>query len=85
MLNILSVQRFVAFDAEWKPTFCSTNEVALIQLATRNVIFLIDVIMLNISNEDWNHLGKRVFNNNEILKIGEKFSLDICFHIVQAM
>lgn len=32
MLRTLIRENMVAFDAEWKPTFFSTNEVALIQL-----------------------------------------------------
>lgn len=32
MLRVLISENMVAFDAEWKPTFFSTNEVALIQL-----------------------------------------------------
>lgn len=32
MLRTLVRENLVAFDAEWKPTFFSTNEVALIQL-----------------------------------------------------
>ncbi len=32
MLRTLICENMVAFDAEWKPTFFSTNEVALIQL-----------------------------------------------------
>lgn len=36
MLRSLVVEDMVAFDAEWKPTFFSTNEVALIQLVIRN-------------------------------------------------
>lgn len=32
MLRVLICENMVAFDAEWKPTFFSTNEVALIQL-----------------------------------------------------
>lgn len=72
MLRYLSVQYFIAFDSEWKPTFCATNEVALIQLASHNHIYLIDVITLSIRNDDWNRLGKCLFNNNEILKIGKQ-------------
>lgn len=70
MLRYLSVQYLVAFDAEWKPTFCSSNELALIQLATREYVYLIDVIQLKIANKDWHQLGRYVFNNNEVLKLG---------------
>ncbi|KAG4074788.1 hypothetical protein HA402_006427 [Bradysia odoriphaga] len=70
MLRTLTRENMVAFDAEWKPTFFSTNEVALIQLATRQQVFLVDVIQLDISHDDWNHLGRQIFNNMEILKLG---------------
>lgn len=39
--------------------------------ATRNQVFLIDVIQLDIHSEDWNQLGRQIFNNMEILKLGE--------------
>lgn len=70
MLRTLICESMVAFDAEWKPTFFSTNEVALIQLATRKQVFLVDVVQLDIGNEDWNQLGRQIFNNMEILKLG---------------
>lgn len=70
MLKCLSDQYLISFDAEWKPTFSSTNELALIQIATRDFIYLIDVVQLNIASDDWIQLGKYVFNNNEILKLG---------------
>lgn len=72
MLKYLSEQYLISFDAEWKPTFSSTNELALIQIATREYIYLIDVVQLNIGSEDWSQLSKYVFNNNEILKLGMK-------------
>lgn len=72
MIKYLAVQNYIAFDAEWKPTFCTTTELALIQLATSSKIFLIDVILISIDISDWNKLGELIFNNNEILKIGLK-------------
>lgn len=71
MLKKLRMQNFIAFDSEWKPTFSANNEVALIQLATRDSIFLVDVVSLDIQNEDWSAFGRFVFNNDEILKIGK--------------
>lgn len=57
-------------DAEWKPTFGLTTDVALIQLATRNVVYLVDVVTLDLHASQWGLLGKYVFNNEEILKLG---------------
>lgn len=38
--------------------------------ATRKQVFLVDVVQLDIGNEDWNQLGRQIFNNMEILKLG---------------
>lgn len=70
MLSYLTRQNLVAFDAEWNPIKTSSPELALIQLATAERIFLIDVISADISRDDWNRLATLVFNNLEILKLG---------------
>lgn len=70
MLQQLIVQSVIAFDAEWKPICCATAEVALIQLATGEKIYLIDVITIDLGADDWNKLAQHLFNNVEILKIG---------------
>lgn len=44
--------------------------------ATRKHVFLVDVVQLDVGNEDWNQLGRQIFNNMEILKLGE-----FCFSI----
>lgn len=74
MLSYLTAQFVIGFDAEWKPISC-TPEVALIQLATNERVYLVDVILIDINANDWNHLATRVFNNVEILKLGE-FMID---------
>lgn len=71
MLRYLLHQQVVAFDAEWNPMKTSAPELALIQFATSERIFLIDVISPNITRDDWNRLAMGVFNNLEILKIGK--------------
>lgn len=71
MLAYLSRQHLVAFDAEWNPIKTSSPELALIQLATADRIFLIDVVSPDISREYWNQLAMHIFNNLEILKIGK--------------
>ncbi|XP_059616804.1 exonuclease mut-7 homolog [Phlebotomus argentipes] len=77
MMNHLREQSVVGFDTEWKPTFHGNNDVALIQLATRNRIYLIDVICLRVQSEDWIRLGRWIFNNDEILKLGFSPATDI--------
>lgn len=72
MLTYLSRQNLVAFDAEWNPIKSNKacNELALIQCATAERIFLIDVISTDITIGCWNQLAMRIFNNLEILKLG---------------
>lgn len=72
MLCYLSKQHLVAFDCEWNPIKTSSSELALIQFATTDRVFLIDVISTDISLEYWNRLATNIFNNLEILKIGKK-------------
>lgn len=69
MLSYLTAQFVIGFDAEWKPISC-TPEVALIQLATNERVYLVDVILIDINANDWNKLATHVFNNVEILKLG---------------
>lgn len=57
-------------DAEWKPSFNSKSTIALIQLATKDCVYLIDGLSENFESKDWNNLGKYVLKNDEILKIG---------------
>lgn len=73
MLSYLQRQQIVAFDAEWNPIKTSSPELALLQFATIERIFLIDVISADITRNDWNQLAANVFNNLEILKIGKTF------------
>lgn len=77
MMDHLRGQSVVGFDTEWKPTFHANNDVALIQLATRERVYLIDVICLRVQNEDWARLGRYIFNNDEILKLGFSPTTDI--------
>ncbi|CRL04117.1 CLUMA_CG017229, isoform A [Clunio marinus] len=80
MINDLSSTKMIAFDTEWKPTILSCNNVSLIQLAHRDLIYLVDVITLTqekMCDEDWGLLGKWIFNNDEILKLGFAHSTDI--------
>lgn len=81
MIEHLLQQQIIAMDSEWKPNFQSNSEVALIQLASSTKVFLVDVIVLDLSDSDWNRLGQYVFNNEEILKLGFSLSADLTlFH-----
>lgn len=80
MINELRFTKMIAFDTEWKPTILSCNDVSLIQLAKRDTIFLVDVISLmqaQMSDDDWSLLGRWIFNNDEILKLGFAHATDI--------
>lgn len=80
MMHHLSELNMVAIDAEWKPiSRGATTDVALIQIATREQIYLIDVVLLNIVTNDWNQLVDHVFNNQQIVKIGKIYS-NLPFH-----
>lgn len=74
MLSYLSRQHLVAFDAEWNPIkkTPTSSDLALIQFAIAERIFLIDVISGAISIEYWNRLATTIFNNLEILKLGKR-------------
>lgn len=73
MLQYLMVQSTIAFDAEWKPiSIQCIDKIALIQFATADRIYLLDVIRTNITVNDWNLLAAKVFNNMDILKIGKR-------------
>lgn len=72
MLAYLIHQPMVAFDAEWKPIgSSSSSSVALIQFATSERVYLLDAVTIDIELDTWNRLAIEIFNNCEILKIGE--------------
>jgi hypothetical protein len=80
MIDDLRKSKMIAFDTEWKPTILSCNDVSLIQMAKRDMVYLVDVISLmqaKMSDEDWSLLGRWIFNNDEILKLGFAHSTDI--------
>ncbi|XP_062699607.1 exonuclease mut-7 homolog [Aedes albopictus] len=77
MLSDLSRQSVVAFDSEWKPTFGGANEVSLIQLATWDDVYMIDVLVSQLEPSDWAALAKNVFNRDDILKLSFAPSTDI--------
>lgn len=70
MLNDLRSQRLIAFDSEWKPTFCSDNELAIVQLATRQRVYIVDVANIKLPNvDDWHQLANTIFANEDIVKL----------------
>lgn len=77
MIQVLKVQNLVAFDSEWKPSCNAGNVISLIQIATRKTVYLIDALEPSITNAMWSRLGRDVFNNGEILKLGFSLTSDI--------
>jgi hypothetical protein len=69
----------VGIDCEWKPNFGSQkNELALMQIATRKNVFILDIITVGTKVPHlWQELGKFLFNNCDILKLGFGFTSDI--------
>ncbi|KAK3927247.1 Exonuclease mut-7-like protein [Frankliniella fusca] len=67
--------KVVGIDSEWKPAFGGKqNELALIQIATWDRIFILDVIgMSQVSEEAWLEASLLFFENPEVVKLG--FSL----------
>ncbi|KAI4470635.1 5' exonuclease domain-containing protein [Holotrichia oblita] len=68
----------VGVDCEWKPTFgVQKSELALMQIATRNYVYILDVIQLSGKAPHlWQELGNFLFNNCDILKLGFAFTSD---------
>ncbi|XP_044262424.1 exonuclease mut-7 homolog [Tribolium madens] len=69
----------VGIDCEWKPNFGSQkNELALMQIASRKNVFILDIISIGTKVPHlWQELGKFLFNNCDILKLGFGFTSDI--------
>lgn len=62
----------VGIDTEWKPYFGTRkNELALIQIASREQVHILDVCNLGSKCPDlWNDLGLTLFANENIIKLG---------------
>lgn len=67
-------------DCEWKPSFgLQKNELSLMQIATHKSVFILDVIELGSKVAHlWQELGKYLFNNCDILKLGELLGVQKC-------
>ena len=75
---------YVGMDTEWKPSCVigmntdDSNKVALIQIATLEQIYLIDMINLNNLNESDSKLfAEKFLYNKKIIKLGYGFTHDI--------
>uniref|UniRef100_A0A0A1XQ98 Probable exonuclease mut-7 homolog n=1 Tax=Zeugodacus cucurbitae TaxID=28588 RepID=A0A0A1XQ98_ZEUCU len=77
MLEYLQGQLLIAFDSEWKPSLCNENVISLLQIATPYRVYLLDCLSTQLSEELWQQLGQRVFNNLEILKVGFSLHQDL--------
>lgn len=70
----------VSIDCEWKPSFgASQSQVALIQIATLNDVYLIDTLILNKPEYSsfWYTFHKSLLDNAEIIKIGFGLEQDL--------
>ncbi|RZF48003.1 hypothetical protein LSTR_LSTR002069 [Laodelphax striatellus] len=68
----------VGLDAEWKPAFSHSPPVlSLLQIATNDRVFLIDILSLEKNSSVWHQFGSALFTNQNILKLGFSFEGDI--------
>lgn len=77
MMRTLQRQSLIGFDSEWKPSACQVETVSLLQLATFDRVYLIDVTSEDITDDLWKLFGRNIFNNLEILKIGFALRQDL--------
>lgn len=67
----------VGIDLEWKPTMVvAAGDLALLQLAIENKVFLIDVLALANAQQLWRQFARVFLNNHNILKIGFAMGAD---------
>ncbi|XP_055843854.1 exonuclease mut-7 homolog [Episyrphus balteatus] len=77
MIRTLEKHSLIGFDSEWKPSACQVETVSLLQLATFDKVYLIDVMSEDITDDLWRLFGRNIFNNLEILKIGFALQQDL--------
>jgi ribonuclease D len=67
----------VGIDSEWKPYFGTRrNELALIQIASREGVYILDVCALGSTCAAlWHQLGLSLFGNENIIKLGKLTSI----------
>ncbi|XP_045462079.1 exonuclease mut-7 homolog [Harmonia axyridis] len=68
----------VGIDCEWKPSFgVQKSELALMQIATRRNVFILDVPALSSkAPHAWSNLENMLFKKSDILKLGFSMSSD---------
>ncbi|CAH2104601.1 unnamed protein product [Euphydryas editha] len=70
----------VSIDCEWKPSFgAAQSQVALIQIASYNCVYLIDTLILNNKQYSsfWYRFNKSLLDNAEIIKLGFGLEQDL--------
>ncbi|XP_065363553.1 exonuclease mut-7 homolog [Calliphora vicina] len=77
MLSYLEQHLLIGFDSEWKPSVSNDNRVSLIQLATIERVYLVDCLSPNLDEPLWKLMGRKIFNNLEILKLGFSLHYDL--------
>ncbi|KAM7349300.1 exonuclease mut-7 homolog [Cochliomyia hominivorax] len=77
MLSYLEQHLLIGFDSEWKPSVSNDNRVSLIQLATIERVYLVDCLSPNLDERLWKLIGRKIFNNLEILKLGFSLHYDL--------
>ncbi|XP_055913414.1 exonuclease mut-7 homolog isoform X2 [Eupeodes corollae] len=77
MIKTLEKQSLIGLDSEWKPSACQVETVSLLQLATFDKVYLVDVMSEDITDDLWRLFGRNIFNNLEILKIGFALRQDL--------
>lgn len=77
MLSYLEQHLLIGFDSEWKPSVSNDNRVSLIQLSTIDRVYLVDCLSPNLDERQWKLLGRKIFNNLEILKLGFSLHYDL--------
>ncbi|KAM3964662.1 exonuclease mut-7 homolog [Aphomia sociella] len=80
MISTLTACNVVSIDCEWKPSFGATqSQVALIQIATNNHVYLIDTMILNNQQYTsfWYTFYKSFLDNAEIVKLGFGLEQDL--------
>lgn len=80
LISMLKQIDIVSLDCEWKPSFGAKQcQVALIQIGTKDMVYLIDTIVLNKPEHAsfWYSFYKSFLENAEIIKLGFGLEQDL--------
>ncbi|KOB65349.1 putative exonuclease mut-7-like protein [Operophtera brumata] len=80
LISTLTHLDIVSLDCEWKPSFGTKQcQVAIIQLGTKDMVYLIDAILLNKPEYTsfWCSFNKSFLENAEIIKLGFGLEQDL--------